>query len=291
MAIENKKLRALLAMMSFYADLLVGLIWLLTKLEMAQITGQTAIEAGKMGGPPARERPATEKMRELLRMPAKQHQNLEAAGLQMSLKSFERLLEAADDPKLTIGEACDFASDLTLRLMDELQLCSFWQVPREHQYLLEPDLFGSEVSKAFPTASGDIEEAGTCLAFGRGTAGVFHLMRVLERGLRSLAGTLKDPNLDPERNPSWDSILKKCEAEQRKPIADRTLEWRSDDNFFSEIHATLRAVKDGWRNPSLHVGRNYTPEQAIEIFVATRSFMQRLATKIHEVSVSSVVEP
>jgi hypothetical protein len=278
-------------MMSFYADLIVALVWILARLERAQVIGQTAVDAGKMKGPPVDGLPATDAMRDLLRMPQSQRQHLEAVGLVMSLKTFDRLVEAAGDPKTTIGDATDLARDLTLRLMDELHLCSFWQVPREHQYLLNPDLFGSEVSNAFPSASGDIEEAGTCLAFGRGTAAVFHLMRVLERGLRSLAETLHDPNLNPERNPSWDSILKKFEAEQRKPIADRALVWRVDDKFFSEIHATLRAVKDGWRNPTLHVGRNYTPEQAIELFVATRSFMQRLATKIHEVPVSSVVEP
>lgn len=287
----DEKLRKLIDMLSFYADLIVGLVWILTKVEMAQTIAETAIEAGKMGGAVARERPATDGMRASMRLPANRRQNIEAAGLQMSLLSFDRFIEGADDPKLTIGNACDLASDLTLRLLDELTLCSFWQVPREHQYLLQPDLFGAEVSKEFPSASSDIEEAGTCLAFGRGTAAVFHLMRIIERGLRSLAETLKDPNLDAARNPSWDSILKKCEAEQRKPIAERSPEWRSDEKFFSDIHATLRAVKDGWRNPSLHVGRNYTPEQALELFVATRAFMQRLATKIHESPISSVVEP
>ncbi|MGH7813250.1 MAG: hypothetical protein ACREQI_04520 [Candidatus Binataceae bacterium] len=270
--------------MSFYADQIVGLVWILTKLEMAQTIGETAIAAGKIAGAVAGDRPATERMRELMRMPARSRQNIEAAGLQMCLKSFDRLVQAADDPNLTIGHAREYAEDLTLRLSDELTDCSFWQVPRAHQYLLESDLFGPEVSKAFPSACSDIEEAGTCLAFGRGTAGVFHLMRILERGLRSLAETLKDPNLDPARNPSWDSILKKCEAEQRKPIAERAAEWRSDEKFFSDVHATLRAVKDGWRNPSLHVERNYTTEQALEIFVTTRAFMQRLAAKMREVS-------
>ena len=290
MPIEIESLRTLLAMMSFYADLFVGLVAILGRLDRAHSVAIAT--AATLGNESAGSRVvASKEIRDLIRLPASQRAHLEAAELQVSLASFDRLIQAADEPELTLGDVAQSSEQLVVILMDELKLCSFWQVPRQYRHLLKPQLFGAEVAAAFPSAAEDIEEAGNCLAFGRGTACVFHLMRVLERGLRSLAEALNDPNLNPQRNPSWDSVLKKCEAEQRKPIADRAAGWRSDDKFFSEVHATLRAVKDGWRNPSLHVERNYSPEQAFELFVATRSFMRRLATKIHEVPVSSVVEP
>ena len=51
-------------------------------------------------------------------------------------------------------------------------------------------LFGDDVARAFPSSKGDIDEAGKCLALDRGTACVFHLMRILEIGLQLLAAKL-----------------------------------------------------------------------------------------------------
>jgi len=271
----------LLDMMSFYGDVFVTLVTLLTRLEKAH---SVAVAVAKALGNEAKANriPATEDMRDLIKGLPNQRQQLEAAGLKMSLLSFDRLVETANDPKLTVRDMDVLSWDLILRLIDELGLCSFWQVPREYQHLLEPQLFGTDVAEAFPSSMDDIKEAGNCLAFGRSTACVFHLMRVVECGLRSLGQTLGNSDLDPRRNPTWDSILKKCDAEQRKPIADRAPEWRSDNTFFSEVHANLLAIKDGWRNPSLHVERSYTPDQANEIFIAVRAFMRKLATKISE---------
>ncbi|MFZ1980558.1 MAG: hypothetical protein WAU61_04570, partial [Smithella sp.] len=48
-------------------------------------------------------------------------------------------------------------------------------------------LFGDFVNAKFPSASFDIIEAGNCFATARYTACVFHLMRVLEIGLSTLA--------------------------------------------------------------------------------------------------------
>ncbi len=58
------------------------------------------------------------------------------------------------------------------------------------QYFENKNLFDSKVSKAFRNASADIVEAGNCLAVGLDTAAVFHLMRVVEWGLRAFATDL-----------------------------------------------------------------------------------------------------
>ena len=43
-----------------------------------------------------------------------------------------------------------------------------------------------EVNDKFPSAAFDIDEAGKCLAIGRSTAAVFHLMRALETAIRAV---------------------------------------------------------------------------------------------------------
>jgi hypothetical protein len=128
----------------------------------------------------------------------------------------------------------------------------------------------------------DIEEAGKCLACNRSTAAVFHLMRVMEVALRVLAKTLNDQRLDPKRNPSWDSILKKCREELEKDRRNRAPEWVTDEVFFSSVATTLMGVKDAWRNPTMHVEINYDEERALDVWNHVRAFMRHLATKLSE---------
>lgn len=177
------------------------------------------------------------------------------------------------------------------KMFEELQNRSEDELNRQACFVLRPDKarlydevkpFGEDVSVRFSNAILHIEEAVKCYATGRNTACVFHLMRVMEVGLRGLGKSLNNPNLDPKRNPTWEAILKPCDDELKKPLKDRTDEWRSDELFFSNATANLRAVKDAWRNPTLHVEINYDEERALEIFNAVKAFMRHLATKVTE---------
>jgi hypothetical protein len=148
---------------------------------------------------------------------------------------------------------------------------------------LSPEkLWGDDVCSNFKSAVRDIDDASECLIFQKGTASVFHLMRVMEVGLRALGKTLGNPKLDPKTNPSWDSILSKCDEELRLPYAKRSSGWQANAPFFTEATASLRAVKDAWRNPTMHVEKDYSYEQAYDIWSAARAFTKHLATTISE---------
>ncbi|MGB2693799.1 MAG: hypothetical protein WBD55_01280 [Dehalococcoidia bacterium] len=205
--------------------------------------------------------------------------------LPVSGKSAERMTKRLLDEKapLTHRELAKMAEDLNTRIRDEIEGILFFSIdPTMSQYMQEPNLFGEDVTIRFPSATIDIEEAGRCLAFSRGTACVFHLMRVMETGLRVLAKSLNDPSLDPARNPSWESMLKKCRKELEQPIAERSEEWAKDDQFFSEATAQLMAVKNAWRNPTLHVQIVYDDEKAIDVWNSVRAFMRHLAMRLNE---------
>jgi hypothetical protein len=175
------------------------------------------------------------------------------------------------------------AHELHGRLRDEMKATMFLALSmRDADVYAKPREGWDAVIAKFPSAVVDIEDAGKCLGLNRYTACVFHLMRVMEVGLRSLGKSLNDPKLDPKLNPSWDRILSRCDTELQKPRADRSPEWRADDIFFSTSTANLRAVKDAWRNPGLHVEKQYTGEEAEEIWVAVRGFMRHLASKLSE---------
>jgi len=203
-------------------------------------------------------------------------------GLIMSQKKSERIRDELVGGA-RIPDLREQFDELRARVKDELDLVLTLLVPATDMRLYESPLavFGSDTVDHFPGVGLEVEEAGKCLALNRGTACVFHLMRTMEVGLRALGKSLNDPDMDPKRNPSWEAILKKSDRELQQPYAGRCPEWQGDPQFFAEATATLRAVKDAWRNPTMHVDIRYDEEQARDVWNAVRAFMRHLATKLH----------
>jgi len=200
--------------------------------------------------------------------------------MELPADSLARLEAILKNPNRDSTMVNDAMVEFQGRIRDELSHMELWVITKEERRLLKPDPFGPDFNRNFAPARDDLEEAAKCLAFGRGTACVFHLMRVMEVGLRTLAASLNDPRLDSKRNPSWDSILKKCDEELLKPLKDRAPEWSVDDTFFSAAAAQLHAVKDAWRNPTMHVERRYVTDEAEDVWNAVRAFMRHLARKL-----------
>jgi hypothetical protein len=132
--------------------------------------------------------------------------------------------------------------------------------------------FGSDVDAKFPDAIYDIGEAGKCLALGRSTAVVCHLMRVVENGVKALANKLSAA-IDTDQ--PWGAILNQVDHEIRSRKRSGV-----DVEELENISASLHAVKDAWRNPAMHSRSKYTEEEAEEIFNASGTFMRRLSQVI-----------
>jgi len=206
---------------------------------------------------------------------------LTTLGLTLPVKTGRRFLKRLKGREaVNYSHLREFVKEFHGRVSDDLSDTNLWAVPRERNRFLEGQTFGKDVENAFGKASKDISEASRCLALGRATASVFHLMRVTEIGLQALGRSLNDPTLDPKTNPSWEKILARGDRELGKPLNERSPEWRSNEEFFSTAHANLRAVKDGWRNKTIHVERDYDSEDAEEVWNAVRGFMRQLAKKL-----------
>src|SRR5207244_620669 len=105
----------------------------------------------------------------------------------------------------------------------------------------------------------------------------FHLMRVMEVGLRVTAKAL-----GVEYAPSWESYLRQMHPLIEANWQDKPDRWRGEEVFFKDVYTYLHGVKRSWRNPTMHVKENYSPDVAKEIFDAVRGFMKHLATKLTE---------
>jgi hypothetical protein len=193
-------------------------------------------------------------------------------------------MKLMDDQKLRWGELCKSVEFMTEVLSHELGETRVLVVETAKHRYYEPKepLFGKKFSDRFVFAAFELDEAAKCLALGRSTASVFHLMRMMELGVRAVSRCLQisDPIQPADR--SWGPILKKVRDgidNKWKTVAQRSV---GDGNIFDGLYASLDAVKNPWRNSTMHPANKYTDEEAEHIFVAVRGFMMKLADRCDE---------
>ncbi len=205
--------------------------------------------------------------------------SLQILDAKVTAIAVKNLLMMLGSKKLTYGALGRIYSDINSRLQDELSLVQVFVMDTGKARYFSPSspLFGQEVADKFPHAIPDIEDAGKCLALGQGTATVYHLMRVMEHGLRAI-GLM----LGIEYAPSWEAYLKQIRKNFDMPRADKEDWWKKAEPFFREVEGDLTSVKIVWRNPTMHIHRRFSPQEAEEIFSAVKAFMTRIATKAPE---------
>ncbi|MGO8801713.1 hypothetical protein [Candidatus Binatus sp.] len=199
-----------------------------------------------------------------------------AMGLRVTAQALQETETQIGYGALTWGRFIPRAEETVNILRHELSTILLLGVdPDKEKYFKEIQPFGAVVASAFPQAATDIEEAAKCFALDRGTATVFHLMRVMEEGLKALAKLLGIPYA-----PSWESYISQISDKIETKHKKKGVKWKKDEPFFKEILGTLVAVKIAWRNPTMHIVRTYQPDEAEDVFRAVRTFMQKLADRI-----------
>lgn len=268
-----KKLVSLWDMIQFRAD---GVLLVVRVLETFHAMGQAIARARQN-----KQSITPELTEEHSREWAKNVQNalgvLEKLSVSASRKQIERIAI-----RLENGEGLDVVSgdikEALSRLRDELEDIVFFTVaPSKTKLMDKPRSGWDSVLDRFPAAITDIEEASRCLALDRASACVFHLMRVMEHGLVAVAAGLGIPYA-----PSWESYLKQIDNELRTDWKDKTPTWKQSEEFYREVAAHLSTVKFAWRNPTMHIRRSYTPDEAAEVYNSVRGFMRHLATQLSE---------
>ncbi len=201
-------------------------------------------------------------------------------GARSAIKSALRLQAAIADEahEVTYLMLLTVLADVESRFADHLDDIQIFVLDEADARAFVGDaIVDPGVSFNFPSTIFEFDEGAKCIALGRDTAGVFHMMRVLEIGLRALARYLgiEDPIKPASKN--WAAMLKliKDEADVKwQPSKSAKIKERI---MFDNIYATLDAVRNPWRNSTMHVETIYTPHEAGHIFNCTHFFMQKLA--------------
>lgn len=211
---------------------------------------------------------------------------LSAIGLRLSLKKLDNIYKNISEERIkTRGDLKSCLDELTSRIEDELESRLFMQLNYNQELLfLKSDNcpMGFDVDSKFPSAKYDIEEAYKCLAFGRATATAFHAMRVIEYGIKAVARCIgiHDPIKPSERN--WGKVLAAIKSQINAKWPTPSDRVSGDGKLFEEIYVSLDAVKNPWRNATMHVENIYTEENAEHILSSVVGFMRKLVQRCDE---------
>lgn len=136
------------------------------------------------------------------------------------------------------------------------------------------------VLKNFPSANQDIIAGVDLWALGYSTASIFHFMRVLEHGLRSLAADV-GKTFDIQ---NWQNIIDQIESEIRSLGKTLPAGLAKSDRlrFLSEAAKEFAYFKDGWRNYVSHNRADYDEHQARSVLEHVKSFMTVLSSRLTE---------
>jgi hypothetical protein len=213
--------------------------------------------------------------------------SLNELGFTLALQSADRVLSALSKGDISKGQVLfkDMSFiDLELsirelggRTTDELRSRLVIFVPHGlAQYYEQAAPFGEEVNAAFPATAEDISEAGKCLSLDRGTAAVFHLMRALEAAVQLIANKIGAAITDEHgKGLPWGVI-----ADNMKPKIDKMAKGSDEQIRWYRVQNSLVVVNRAWRVPTNHPKQTYTPEQAREVFDATKGFMKELVALV-----------
>ena len=202
-------------------------------------------------------------------------------GLSGALVTLERMVTLFNSDNGTQAKVGKLAGEFNGRLVDESCDKVFFLMTLGESSWYNVPVRGWERSlERFPSIRDDVEEASKCFALSRYPAAVFHSVQAVEAGLIELGKFLKIS--DPKSG--WTAVKSALSKTVRKERQNMTAFEKKNFAFLEQVHGTVAALKDAWRNKISHMeGRpivmsaEFSAEIAEEIIVASRAFMRKLA--------------
>jgi hypothetical protein len=104
----------------------------------------------------------------------------------------------------------------------------------------------------------------------------------MEIAVRATARCLgfPDPTKPAERN--WGYVLQEIRKGIEAKWPTTAARMGGNGEMFEALYASLDAVKNPWRNSTMHPANEYSDDEARHIFLAVRAFMLKLAARCDE---------
>jgi hypothetical protein len=126
----------------------------------------------------------------------------------------------------------------------------------------------------FDEARKEVDQAVVCFALEFYTATVFHMMRVAEIGLRSLASKISVTLKHDIELEDWNTILKAVDKQlEDLHNSPKTASRQAELKVYSDVASHLRYMK-AWRNDMAHVRCVYNEGEAKSALTRVRELME-----------------
>ncbi len=190
----------------------------------------------------------------------------------------------ASQPDVTLPQLSRLAESLARTLKNELSLHVYLGIsPREADFYEMPRDGWEEIIQRYPDSIDDIESASKCWALGQYVASVYHSTQIVEFGVIDLGRFLGVTDYRAGYTATT-GALKKLIA---TPYPDWPTDFKGRSESLRQLHERLLALETAWRNKISHaqgklhlMKKEFSPDVAEEILLATRAFMRVLSTEI-----------
>jgi hypothetical protein len=259
---ESGQIVSLLDMLQFYAHRFMTVLELLGTLERMPVhNGKPAVANLSDPGVVVIQRLCDDLIEQLRGM-----------GLKLSCKSIEHIKKQVVESKWVNPTMSPEIAEARRRIHDELEDVFLFSINRNYEefWNQKSSLFGADVDSKFPEVSEDISESAKCIAVGRYTAAVFHLMRATEALVQHFGSVL---GVTLTFNKNWQNILDET-AKSLKALPQKDAKTIK----LYGVNAHLHSVKMAWRNEVMHPKATYTEEEALNVYNNVKTFARDLAT-------------
>jgi len=163
---------------------------------------------------------------------------------------------------------------------------------------------GKRVYQAFPKARFDGQQMAVCIIAGASTATVFHLMRIVEWGVRALGhdlgikrvkdilkpkpgGRLLKPvvRFTPIEHLPWEKLHSQLRVKVDKRLSHLRPGPSKDakQRFYGSVLHDFHNFKDAWRNHVMHTRDEFGEAEAMRVLSYVERFMDEIASHISPV--------
>jgi hypothetical protein len=194
-----------------------------------------------------------------------------------------------DDAELELSTLVANVRQVTDCILSDIFRRQFLVVPPEYRLSIDnANFLGEAVARRFSGAIPDIKASANCLAADCNTAAVFHLMRVVEWGLRDFCGRLgfrqvvidrKRRKFVPVEYAQWDTILGQLQDKVDTKVASikNKRKKQQAQEFYYPALQDIRAIKEAWRNHVMHGRSEYTAPDAEAVLSHVKRLMIALS--------------
>jgi hypothetical protein len=209
-------------------------------------------------------------------------------GLANVEQRFGHFLRVINKPLSTYRDLGHQVDVLRETLLDSVQFENFYHYPKGKSaaYLHRGKEWEATLGK-FLSAKEDIDAATDCYALGHNTACVFHLMRIGELGLRTLARSLKvefPKTGKPVEWAEWNELIEQIQKKGREQANAQPPGPKRDaaKDFYNGAVGQFEGFKDKYRNQVMHLRARYDELEALSAMNHVRDFMNSLSRKLNE---------